>query len=360
LIRGLLIINIECTEYLSIEMSTEREYLSANLNRENKEWELGPNTPEQALKAHALFDHLVYQGDVNPLTPELEQRKRELEIRKQQIETELEEDTKGLKTHLEIQLEQIEEELNELDEYYDVYDIIPTNETFYDMDIFEISWGSEKYAVGTADEIRSSAEEYAKESINDNGLKNMFSDNFMSNYINESYFEDYVRDYYGDIIYQDPESWLSSEQRELDQTQEDEIGLNEKRIRLKRKEIEYYQSMMEKSPSTVRKSLEKKIESIESSIDRLDVENESIKSDPQGDFPDEAIENEIEDRVSEAVDYPMSTIREWDMEIENFVDVDDLVEGWIDSDGVEILSHYDGTVDEQKVNGEYYSIVRIE
>jgi hypothetical protein len=92
----------------------------------------------------------------------------------------------------------------------------------------------------------------------------------------------------------------------------------------------------------------------------LDVENESIKSDPQGDFPDEAIENEIEDRVSEAVDYPMSTIREWDMEIENFVDVDDLVEGWIDSDGVEILSHYDGTVDEQKVNGEYYSIVRIE
>ena len=106
--------------------------------------------------------------------------------------------------------------------------------------------------------------------------------------------------------------------------------------------------------------LEKKIESIESSIDRLDVENESIKSDPQGDFPDEAIEDEIEDRVREAVDYPMSTIREWDMEIENFVDVDDLVEGWIDSDGVEILSHYDGTVDEQKVNGEYYSIVRIE
>lgn len=341
-------------------MSTEREFLSANLNRENKEWELGPNTPEEALKAHALFDHLVYEGDVQPLTPELEQRKRELEIRKQQIETELEEDTKGLKTHLEKQLEQIEEELTELDDYHDVYDIIPTNETFYDMDVFELSWDNQRYAVGTEREIRSSAEEYAKETINDNGLKNMFSENFMSDYINESYFEDYIRDYFNDIIYQDPESWLSDEQRELDEYQVDEIGLYEKKIRLKRKEIENYQSMMEKSPSTVRKSLEKKIDTIESSIDRLDNEIESIKSDPKGDFPDEAIEQEIDERVDEAVYNPLSTIREWDMEIENFVDIDDLVEGWIESDGVEILSYYDGKVDEQKVNGEYYSIVRLE
>ena len=85
-----------------------------------------------------------------------------------------------------------------------------------------------------------------------------------------------------------------------------------------------------------------------------------IKSDPKGNFPDEAIEQEIDERVDDALRYPLGTIREWDMEIENFVDIDDLVEGWIESDGVEILSYYDGRVDEQKVNGEYYSIVRLE
>ena len=100
-------------------MSSEVNNISAELRREKDLWKLGPDCPKEGLMAHALFDHLVYSNEINALDEEGKERKKQLELRKSQIEDEIQNDTQGLKTSLQQQLEQIDEELSEFDDYND-------------------------------------------------------------------------------------------------------------------------------------------------------------------------------------------------------------------------------------------------
>jgi hypothetical protein len=163
-------------------MSSEVNNISAELRREKELWKLGPDCPKEGLMAHALFDHLVYSNEINALDEQGRERKEQLELRKSQIEDEMQNDSQGLKTSLQQQLEQIDEELSEFDDYYDVYDIIPKNDEFYsNMEIFETSWDNSQYAIGNERELKWSAEEYAKQMIETEGI-NFFSKSFLENY----------------------------------------------------------------------------------------------------------------------------------------------------------------------------------
>lgn len=118
---------------------------------------------------------------------------------------------------------------------------------------------------------------------------------------------------------------------------------------------------MEKSPRELRGVFENKIVQLEENgIEEFEKQIEEIKENPDGDFPDEAIEEAIRANVDNVSYNTLSFIREWDLDITNFINQDDLIEGWIDSDGYEIMSSYDGRVDEQKVEGVYYFIIRVE
>lgn len=342
-------------------MSNETKFLTAELRRENDAWKLGPDCPKEGLMAHALFDHLVYSNEVEALTPEDAERKKGLEIRKEQIQDEINDDTQGLKTSLQQQLEQIEEELSEFDNKHDVYDIIPTNEEYYSyMDIFELDWSpGDKYAVGTEQDTKWSAEEYAKEIINSEGL-NFFSKNFLENYISDSEVADYARDMFNDMVYQDPESWLDESQRETSRNQDQEIEVLNYKISRVNQEIEKLGQLADKSPKSVKDRINSKIEQLESDIEKFQMDISEIEENPDGDFPDELIEEKIDDLVGEAEYDSLSFLNNWDIEINNFINEDDLIEGWIDSDGVEIMSMYDGSVHEENVMGTYYSIIRVE
>jgi hypothetical protein len=229
-------------------MSSEVNNISAELRRDKDLWKLGPDCPKEGLMAHALFDHLVYSNEINALDEQGKERKRQLELRKSEIEDEIQNDTQGLKTSLQQQLEQIDEELSEFDDYYDVYDIIPKNEEFYsNMEIFETSWDNSQYAIGNEKEVKWSAEEYAKEMIESEGI-NFFSNNFLENYIDDDSVQRYAEDMYNDLIYQDPESWLDESQRETSYVQDSEIKYLNYQIEKVRGEIINLQQLMEKSP----------------------------------------------------------------------------------------------------------------
>jgi hypothetical protein len=266
-----------------------------------------------------------------------------------------------LKSNLQQQLEQIDEELSEFDDYYDVYDIIPTTDEYYDnMHVFQTSWDDSQYAVGNQNEVKWSAEEYAKQIIRSEGL-GFFSNNFLENYIDDDDVQRYAEDMYNDLIYQDPESWLDESQRETSFQQDNEIKFLNYRIEKVRGEIVNLQQLMEKSPKELFGAFENKISQLENNaIGEFEQKIEEIEENPDGDFPDDLINQMIEERVNDVMDDSLSFIREWDLDITNFINLDDLIEGWIDSDGYEIMSHYDGRVDEQKVEGVYYFIIRVE
>jgi len=311
--------------------------------------------------AHALFDHLVYSDEINALSEQDKERKKQLELRKSQIEDEMQDDPQGLKTNLQQQLEQIDEELSEFDDYYDVYDIIPTTDEYYDnMHIFETSWDDSQYAVGNQNEVRWSAEEYGKQIIKSEGLE-FFSNSFLENYIDNDDVERYAEDMYNDLIYQDPESWVDESERETSYQQDNEIKFLNYQIEKVKGEIVKLQELMEKSPRELRGVFENKIAQLEKNgIEEFEKQIEEIEENPDGDFPDEAIEDAIRTNVDNVSYNTLSFIREWDLDIKNFINQDDLIEGWINSDGYEIMSHYDGRVDEQKVEGVYYFIIRVE
>jgi hypothetical protein len=304
---------------------------------------------------------LVYSDEINALSEQDKERKKQLELRKSQIEDEMQDDPQGLKSNLQQQLEQIDEELSEFDDYYDVYDIIPTTDEYYDnMHIFETSWDDSQYAVGNQNEVRWSAEEYAKQIIKSEGLE-FFSNSFLENYIDNDDVERYAEDMYNDLIYQDPESWVDESERETSYQQDNEIKFLNYQIEKVKGEIVKLQELMEKSPKELRGVFENKITQLEENgIEEFEKQIEEIKENPDGDFPDEAIEDAIRTNVDNVSYNTLSFIREWDLDITNFINQDDLIEGWIDSDGYEIMSSYDGRVDEQKVEGVYYFIIRVE
>jgi hypothetical protein len=303
----------------------------------------------------------VYSDEINALSEQDKERKKQLELRKSQIEDEMQDDPQGLKTNLQQQLEQIDEELSEFDDYYDVYDIIPTTDEYYNnMHIFETSWDDSQYAVGNQNEVRWSAEEYAVQIIRSEGLE-FFSNSFLENYIDNDDVERYAEDMYNDLIYQDPESWVDESQRETSYQQDNEIKFLNYQIEKVKGEIVKLQELMEKSPRELRGVFENKIAQLEKNgIEEFEKQIEEIEENPDGDFPDEAIEDAIRTNVDNVSYNTLSFIREWDLDIKNFINQDDLIEGWINSDGYEIMSHYDGRVDEQKVEGVYYFIIRVE
>ena len=122
------------------------------------------------MKAHALFDWLVDNLDIEPLTNEdrIEIQRISDEIERLQLEYDNSED---VRTDLLDEISDLEDELDGFVNKVDVYNIIPIGK-YYDMQEFEvINAGLEgrRYAVGDSDEMQRSAEEYVENLIDDIG-----------------------------------------------------------------------------------------------------------------------------------------------------------------------------------------------
>jgi len=86
-----------------------------------------------------------------------------------------------------------------------------------------------------------------------------------------------------------------------------------------------------------------------------------IRSDPQGDFPDELIDDMIETKLREVKADPWEFIGNLDLDYEQFIDVDSLIEEAIDMDGYgHYLGIYDGEAHEVRYAGMLFYIMRID
>jgi hypothetical protein len=92
---------------------------------------------------------------------------------------------------------------------------------------------------------------------------------------------------------------------------------------------------------------------------------EEIIDDPQGDDYDEsAIEQEIDDRVSEYVDDLDDFVKHFGYDsdfIMDFIDIGVLTDIIVNSDGYgPLLNAYDGEMFETRVNGDWYFVMRVD
>ena len=100
-------------------------------------------------------------------------------------------------------------------------------------------------------------------------------------------------------------------------------------------------------------------DSAEERMEEIVDEIQDIKDDPKGEPTVGMIDNMVESLVSERMYDVVAAIEELGMDIEEYIDVDQMIENSIDTDGTgNALGTYDGTENEAQINGTWYYVYR--
>ena len=348
----------ERLERLRIQRELQNKRNEAEERRLDGEWELGPDCPDEGLKAHALLRWLVDNGDVEVMTNEdrVEINRLESEIERLQTEYDNDED---VRTDLLDEISDLEDELTELKNKIDVYYITPDGE-FYDTSQFEVIdadlYGRE-YAVGTEREMETSAYDSIDNLIDDIGYEG-FSKGFAEDYIDTEEVVEYARQFYEDDVRESPESYLNEEDRMLSDEQSDEITTLKTRITELESRVERLESQLDggEDDDDIQYDIDELNEKIEEYNERIT----EIEESPEGDFPEELIDDAVEDRLSDVRRNPEDFIKDWGLDMDNFINRRDFIQGVIDADGYgNTLNSYDGNAEEIKVQDKWFYVMRI-
>jgi len=343
----------ETQRRLEIQRIQRQRYEDAEERRAEGEWDLGPDCPEEGLKAHALLDWLVDTSDIKVLTNadriEIQRLNDEIERLNTEYDT-----SDEVRADLLDRISDLEDERDELVSKIDVYNIVPTGE-HYEMTEFEVIESADlegrRYAVGTLDETRESAENALRQQIDDMGV-DAFNHGFAKGHLDKDKIEDTARDYFYQDIWDNPDAFLDDSQRELSKKQDDNISLLERKIKQAEDSIESLEEL---------DGTEEKIEELQDMIVDWEDEIQEIKDDPQGDFPSELIEERIDELVEDAVSDPEYFLSNYGLDWAEFIDIEGLIEEAIDVDGeAHFINSYDGSSDEVTVQDQTFVVMRID
>jgi len=230
-----------------------------------------------------------------------------------------------------------------------IYNLVPTDYPHYDLLTFE--WlgfdeeGSE-WAVGTWDEVYEAAKESLKSLYDDVGLQS-FNPDFLNSYIDEYKLRDILEDIYENDVDENPEIYFDKDELPLADWQESKIEKLEE-------EYEGLEEIFldETEEQDDRDAAEERMEEIADEI-------QEIKDDPQGEPTYEMVEDRVNELVEDRMDNPRQIIDELGLDIDDFIDIDKVIEDTIDIDGTgHTLSGYDGSENEAQINGTWYYVYR--
>lgn len=348
----------ETQERLRIQRLMNQKREECDERRIENEWALGPDCPEEGLMAHALLKWLDDNGDVDVRTREDEVEINRIKSEIDRLQNEYD-NSENVETDLLDEISELEEELQELEKKIDVYNISPVGE-YYDMIRFEVidaELDDREYAVGTEEQVQRSCEEKVEQLIDDIGYEG-FNKSFVSHYIDDDAVADWAEDLYSEDVYNNPEIYLDESDRELSSEQEDKISILKYKIEKTEHEIENLEELKDDENGD---DINEKIDELRDMISELEDEITDIESEPDGEFPDELIQEKIDELVQDVKRDVESFMQEHGLEYENFIDKERFIEGAIDVDGYgHTLNGYDGTIDEVEVEGQWFHVMRID
>lgn len=330
----------------------------AQERRDENEWALDGNTSEEGLKAHALLEYLVDNEGISVLD---NNDRADIQRIKDEIERLNAEYDAGEDPNVDIlnQIESLEDELDNYSDYIDVYHVIPTGQ-FYDTTEFEVidsSVSNNKYAVGDDGEMQSSCYEYVEQLIDDIGYEG-FNQGFVRGFIDTDEVVSYAEEVYDDMVRDSPDSYINDSERMLSDKQEQEILILKTRITNIENAIIELENQMDGENDD---SIQEKIDELNEASEEYNTEIEEIESNPEGDFPEESIEEQIELLVRDVRRDPEDFITEYGLNWSDFINRRDFIEGVIDADGYgQTINSYDGSADEVYVNDKLFYVMRID
>ena len=205
-----------------------------------------------------------------------------------------------------------------------------------------------EYDVYTEDEADSAARLYVENLVDDSGM-DAFSSWAFNDALNDRQWYDWLYDYYDDYIRSSPEDFdipLELSNQQMTQVQQLQSNIDSLNKRLESEDL----------PDEKYEEIEIKIEGLEEII-------QEINDDPQGEYDESSIENEITGRVDEYKDDIFGFIDHHGSDkdfIMDFIDLDKLTEIVVSSDGYgSMLNSYDGDYDTFNINGTEYYVMRV-
>lgn len=346
-------------ERLRIQRELEEKRREAQDRRDEGEWSVSfDEMGDEGLKAHALLEWLDQYGDVEVKDRDDVSTIMRLENEINRLDQEYD-NSEDPRPELLDQKFELEEQLDELKSKIDVYNIIPTG-SFYECDEFEViadGFQNQRYAVGSEYEMERSAYDYVDNLIDDIGFAG-FNKNFLSDYLDADEIKNYAEEFFEYDVTESPESYFDEEDRELSRKQLENIEIIKSRINTTESNIEFLENKMGGEDD---ESIQDKIDSLREIIDEYNQEIEDITSEPDGDFPEELIEEKVDELVSNVMRDPESFLDEWGLEYERFIDRREFIKGVIEQDGYgHTLNSYDGSADEIRVNDKWFYVMRID
>jgi len=331
----------------------------ADERRLDSEWELSPNCPEEGLKAHALLIFLVDNGDVEVWTNEEKNEVLKLQTEIEQLKQQYD-NSEDVETELLDQISDLEDEIEEIKgNKIDVYNIIPTG-THYDTTEFEVinsDVDGNRYAVGDEDEMESSSYDAVEQLIDDIGYEG-FNSGFAKDHIDTEAVVSYAEESYDENVRNNPDSYFEDSERQLSDEQEEKIEILKMRISQTQQLILNFKNDYEGEDD---ESIEEKIDELTDMIVEYEDEIEEINDSPEGEFPDELIDDKVQDLVSDVRRDPESFMGEFGLEWSEYINKDEFIQAVIDTDGYgHTINSYDGSTEEIYVQDQLFYVMRID
>jgi hypothetical protein len=208
--------------------------------------------------------------------------------------------------------------------------------------------------------------EYAENMIDDVRLDS-FNESFLSNNIDTDYLKSYVEEFYESDIWENPDVYFNDDDYELTREQEERKENLENYI----EELDGYIERMEEQQSDLEDEIEdadeysQRHDEIQKMIDDATENRDSSQEELDNIEPDkeptqDMVDNLVSDRVNDALSDPIDFIRNFGLEVKDFVNEKDLAQALVDDDGWGIMNSYDGNYDSMSVNNETYYVMRVE
>lgn len=245
-------------------------------------------------------------------------------------------------------------DVGEVDEDITLEDVIFVGD-FYDLDRFSVE-GSE-YSVGNEYETQKSAEQYLRDMIDSEGIS-FFNQFFVKGHLDMREVMNYAEDYYNNDVYDYAEGYFDDKDRMLSSKQQEQVEILTNKQKRLENGIKQFQNFMETGNEDFYLS---KISEFEELIDDYTLEILEIRSDPEGEFPDELIDDMIATKLREVEADPWWFFDDLNLNYEQFVDIDALIQEAIDTDGYgHYLATYDGEAHEVYADGDLFYVMRID
>jgi hypothetical protein len=350
----------ERLDKLRIQRILRQREEEAQERRVENEWALGPDCPEEGLKAHALLKVLVADNEVEIFTNEDRNEILKLQNEIEDLQTQYD-NSEDLRTDLLDEISDLEDEIESIKENkIDVYNIIPTG-THYDTTEFEVinaGLDDRRYAVGDDDEMQSSCYEAVESLIDDVGYEG-FNASFARQHIDTDAVVEYAEETYDDDIRNNPESYFDESERMLSNKQKENIEILKSRIAKTESYISRLEDDLDGEDNDG--AIQDKIDELTDLITEYQDEIEEIENDPEGDFPEDLIEDKVQSLVSDVRDDPEWFMNDFGLDWEHYIDKDEFIQAVIDTDGYgHTINTYDGSADEIYVNNQLFYVMRID